>query len=480
METRFKQDMQRLEGLGTKAQIRNTGLFYLASHFALHGIYGPMHSQAPTIQTSAIIHRSLGMCGFLVSAIVGLWMACSSQQPSPPRAAADHASMYEKCENGDKVSCTEYRTAAAPICANGDGAACFNLGLLWFDGLGGETDPAKAFEFHGKSCNAKHMPGCFNVAASWEAGLAGQTDATKAREFYALACDGEYAQACNNLATFWNEGTGGLKDPTKARVLHDKGCRLGGGNSCYGLAVAMENGSGGPTDIGGALSAYENACERGTLAACNNLGDMLAAGRGAPSDHARARGLFAQACEGGHHLACTNLGITMASGRGGQEKDYTAARTVFEKACTGGEPHACLQLADLFERGLGGARDTEKALALLEKNCATSDGESCLQLGMLHTMHGAQDKAKPAYKRACELGLQAACGRVGGASGTPANCEKVIDHTLKLMKAALPSDDWKDFDRADAIRRCRGVGLQQKEAACFLAAKTFDQLQACD
>ncbi len=31
MEARFKQDMERLEGLGTKAQIRNTGLFYLAS-----------------------------------------------------------------------------------------------------------------------------------------------------------------------------------------------------------------------------------------------------------------------------------------------------------------------------------------------------------------------------------------------------------------------------------------------------------------
>ncbi len=31
METRFKQDMETLEGLGTKAQIRNTGLFYLAS-----------------------------------------------------------------------------------------------------------------------------------------------------------------------------------------------------------------------------------------------------------------------------------------------------------------------------------------------------------------------------------------------------------------------------------------------------------------
>ncbi len=44
METRFKQDMQRLEGLGTKAQIRNTGLFYLASQedenpkeFQVHG-----------------------------------------------------------------------------------------------------------------------------------------------------------------------------------------------------------------------------------------------------------------------------------------------------------------------------------------------------------------------------------------------------------------------------------------------------------
>ncbi len=31
VEARFKQDIERLEGLGTKAQIRNTGLFYLAS-----------------------------------------------------------------------------------------------------------------------------------------------------------------------------------------------------------------------------------------------------------------------------------------------------------------------------------------------------------------------------------------------------------------------------------------------------------------
>ncbi len=31
METRFKHDIETLEGLGTKAQIRNTGLFYLAS-----------------------------------------------------------------------------------------------------------------------------------------------------------------------------------------------------------------------------------------------------------------------------------------------------------------------------------------------------------------------------------------------------------------------------------------------------------------
>lgn len=97
-------------------------------------------------------------------------------------------------------------------CELGYAEACFSLGLLWSNGVGGAKDVAAALRLYEHACQGGSPSGCYSVAVRFDVDGVGQ-DLAKARGYYQKACDGAYGKACNNLAPMLELGEGGPKKP---------------------------------------------------------------------------------------------------------------------------------------------------------------------------------------------------------------------------------------------------------------------------
>lgn len=135
------------------------------------------------------------------------------------------------------------------------------------------------------------------------------------------------------------------------------------------------------------------------------LGSMEAptAGTEAPAAPPSAPDRGAE-CEGGKAEACVAFGKELAG------KDFNAALTAFERGCALGSNKGCVEGTRLAEKAGGG----EKARELSNVACGRGSAPGCRLLASLFQrgVGGAPDpdKAKTFYAKACEAGDTAACG----------------------------------------------------------------------
>jgi len=131
------------------------------------------------------------------------------------------------------------------MCAQGDGQACANLGVLYHKGLGV------------------------------------QTSIDAAREVYERGCDAGFGGACDNLGSLYEE-QGMLQS---ALAQYERGCDAGLDKSCMNverlyLAHADENDD---AAFEGIYSAAVRSCELGNRASCGDVaefGEILGADAG--------------------------------------------------------------------------------------------------------------------------------------------------------------------------------------------------------
>ncbi len=109
-------------------------------------------------------------------------------------------------------------------------------------------------------------------------------------------------------------------------------------------------------------------------------------------------------CESGKAEACVAFGKELAG------KDFNAALTAFERGCALGSNKGCVEGTRLAEKAGGG----EKARELSNVACGRGSAPGCRLLASLYQrgVGGAPDpdKAKTFYAKACEAGDTAACG----------------------------------------------------------------------
>lgn len=110
-------------------------------------------------------------------------------------------------------------------------------------------------------------------------------------------------------------------------------------------------------------------------------------------------------CEAGKAEACVTFGKSLVG------KDFNAALTAFERGCALGANKGCLEGTRLAEKAGGG----EKARELSSIACGRGSATGCRLLASLFQrgVGGAPDpdKAKTFYAKACEAGDTAACGQ---------------------------------------------------------------------
>lgn len=80
----------------------------------------------------------------------------------------------------------------------------------------------------------------------------------------------------------------------------------------------------------------------------------------------------------------------------------------------------------------------------------------------------------PVFVAFLGLGV-AACGSKG-------DCEKAVDHMIKLTEQELPEDKRAQAagDRTKLIEQCKKDGLSKKQEECILGASELAKLSGCD
>jgi TPR repeat protein len=284
-------------------------------------------------------------------------------------------------------------------CAQGDTAACTELGYRVMQGQ--------------------------NVLRDWR----------RAAELFGHACDGGNAEGCVRLASMHvhddAENRGVSLDSTLAADLLERGCHGGAMRGCAHLAemyladdsITPDVEPTGPVqDLGRAVALYRRACDGEDFDACASLGLLHQEGTGLDADVPRAAALYRQACDGGSMLGCAHLGVALERGRG-LERDVSRAAELYEQACEV-EMTGCFHLADLHTRGEAVDQDYDRAVELLGKACrgtmVRDEGskplaESCFRLAEMNANGAGIERnlgrAGYYFRRACRLGMAEACRR---------------------------------------------------------------------
>lgn len=85
----------------------------------------------------------------------------------------------------------------------------------------------QAYNTYKQSCDKGFMPSCYNLAMLYVNGLGVKADIKKANRIFFEACANNEEQSCYNLAISYKEGIGLKADRLKAKEFFKKACDLG-------------------------------------------------------------------------------------------------------------------------------------------------------------------------------------------------------------------------------------------------------------
>jgi len=357
------------------------------------------------------------------------------------------------------VTPVDQRAFYDKACGAGVVSACFRQAWdLWRRSGGRGPDSDHALELYQKACLAGSADACADEGHH----LMDRPD--RAKDTIAvleLSCDLGGGAGCANFAFLYATGSGKIvpKDDKRAAALYAKACDLGDAKGCYNAGIMAEDGRGVTRDLTRAIARYEEACTGGSSTGCTNLGFHYEYGHGVKKDPARPLELYQRGCDGtscqrSNLAGCVNVGRANRDGIG-TAKNAARAAEIFRNACertpssedVGGEENrsrACSLLGGLYlagdgvekdpgkgrefsERGCEGrdafgcfnaavvAADPVKAAAFLDRACQAGDGEGCRDLAVAYEKGNGvsrdRRRASELYKKSCDLGFKAACGK---------------------------------------------------------------------
>ncbi|MCP4605520.1 MAG: sel1 repeat family protein [Proteobacteria bacterium] len=175
-------------------------------------------------------------------------------------------------------------------------------------------------------------------------------------------------------------------------------------------------------DIQEQVVVAPNTCEEGNATECYNLGMARTFGVGVSKDEGEARAYFQKACRGGHIFGCVNLWFLLEKKDDEKTEDVKSSKihelSHYENACENEEAEACFQVARFFDRSLlqKTKKDLSKARKSYSKACKNGHGLSCAVIARMWQkgVGGPLDKQKAVdyYSKACEKEIEDSCEKL--------------------------------------------------------------------
>jgi TPR repeat protein len=300
-------------------------------------------------------------------------------------------------------------------CEQGSGAACFQLGVAYYEGKDDkgralDLDYFKARKAFERSCERDNPTACYNLGFMKQRGEGGTVDKVQSVVLYKKGCELGDTTACAKAAAAYRDGQGVATDLAVAAQLAKRGCDKDDKDACE-IYKQLESQSGSSTD-GSGLSAevrqLAQSCDTGNAEACFEAGLRFDEARGVPIDKSKAAMAYKAACEKDDLRGCHNLGVMLIDGEG-IPRNVGNGFSLLNRACDKGQRKSC-----------------EVMVGKLTKACAGTDADACTILGRFHIkgdkgLESNLSKGVEFLRRGCKLGDKDGCDdlrKLGIAPGT--------------------------------------------------------------
>ncbi len=152
-----------------------------------------------------------------------------------------------------------------PIADDGDPVALFNIGVLYYQGLGVPADTTKAVEMYRTAAQHGYAPAQFNLGAAYRNGVGVPQSDAEAANWWQLAADQGEIQAQYNLGMLYAKGLGVTKDENTARYFFEQAARRGDQRAAQAIA-ALASGSAPSAVVSVAKKVKTDALDDDTVA----------------------------------------------------------------------------------------------------------------------------------------------------------------------------------------------------------------------
>ena len=207
-----------------------------------------------------------------------------SERDEKNSAKAEWSRQYKLARSylyGSKKVPQDFQEAMRLFCQEaeqGNALAMYDLGRMWADGLGVETDPSAAKEWYRKALNAflsveKKLPERkktylqYRIGKMYLAGLGTDQDYETAAHWLDRAAERSHKYAQYTLAGLYAKGQGVEKDLKHAFALYHASAIQGNPYASYELAKMFRDGTGTVKSAGQAEEHFQNAFS-GFLVVC--------------------------------------------------------------------------------------------------------------------------------------------------------------------------------------------------------------------
>lgn len=214
-----------------------------------------------------------------LAASILLWtsfaISVAAQQESPEQSAQD----WQKSHVAETLS-----KAKA-----GDGAAQFELSLVYRSGAGVDKDLAEADYWLEKSAQ-NNFP---DAQVDWAKWFFRRQEYRESMEWFRKAAEAGNADAQHWMAYLYHHGIGVERDFAAAMQWDTKAAANGLSDAMDAIGYMYEHGEGVTRDYAEAMKWYKHAADAGNVHAESNLASMYFNGLGVPQDFAKAAELYA-------------------------------------------------------------------------------------------------------------------------------------------------------------------------------------------
>lgn len=277
-------------------------------------------------------------------------------------------------------------------------------------------------------------------------------------------CEGSnpVARGCHVLARIHERGLAGIeRDVVRARDLYDAACKDGHGASCGRLGDLSAKGP--DKNVARARELWKTGCHHRDPRACLALGEDFARTSEIGDHRFQAEQALERACELRVARGCAKAAVLRWPER--RESDiWRKVHTLLAAGCgdEASDPLACEKRGDALARGLGVARDEERAAGFYSQACRaldTTDDEGRAVCARAKTKLGRRAKvarlAAGDFAWACDNGDPWGCVELGiryeSGEGVPADPERA----LALFEQACARRADEDRTQAAACARAK-------------------------